>query len=270
MSEHTRRRRVNATDPTGRGTTAWLTAIRQRSIPTTPKLLLIVLTDYINGDDECWPGHTTIAPEVGVTPRTVQTILADLEFKGVIEREPRLQKGGRGRSTDLIRLRYQALAMRFPLIDQPEDVSPETDGPTGSSQQVSPETDDIPSSLLNQSVEPDARSTFDLFWSIYPRKLAKGAAKKAWLKAVRSTEADRIIEAARRYRDDPDRSDQFTAYPATWLNAERWDDDPPPKHTNGRSSTDAYEPMPHYDPETGTFRYGDWDPITQSFRDKVK
>jgi hypothetical protein len=37
-----------------------------------------------------------------------------------------------------------------------------------------------------------------------------------------------------RYRNDPNREPEFTAHPATWLNAGRWDDDPlPPRRTNG-------------------------------------
>jgi hypothetical protein len=35
---------------------------------------------------------------------------------------------------------------------------------------------------------------------------------------------DTIIAGAARYASDPNREDAFTAHPATWLNAERWDD----------------------------------------------
>lgn len=69
---------------------------------------------------------------------------------------------------------------------------------------------------------------FDTFWQEYPRKQAKGAARKAWSSAVRKERAVAIIEAARRYRDDPNRQDEFTPHPATWLNGERWSDVPMP------------------------------------------
>ena len=37
-----------------------------------------------------------------------------------------------------------------------------------------------------------------------------------------------IIEGATRYANDPNRHPSYTAHPATWLNAERWGDEPLP------------------------------------------
>ncbi len=78
-------------------------------------------------------------------------------------------------------------------------------------------------------------SDFDAFWFVYPRKESKGAARKAWTKAVSKASAAHIIAAAERYRDDPNREDGFTAHAATWLNGERWDDDPLPSRTDTMS-----------------------------------
>jgi len=70
---------------------------------------------------------------------------------------------------------------------------------------------------------------FDEFWKAYPKKVAKGDARKAWeqTKNIRP-ELAKILEAIR----DQSRSDQwmkaggqFIPYPATWLRAERWDDE---------------------------------------------
>jgi hypothetical protein len=64
------------------------------------------------------------------------------------------------------------------------------------------------------------------FWDAYPRKVAKGQARKAWRTAIRNRKAGpkEIILAAERYRDDRTRTAEFTAHPATWLNGERWAD----------------------------------------------
>jgi len=69
---------------------------------------------------------------------------------------------------------------------------------------------------------------FDVFWDVYPCRVAKKAAQRAWVTACRNTEPEIIIEGAKRYRDDPHRDAQYTAHPATWLNNERWFDDPMP------------------------------------------
>ncbi len=75
----------------------------------------------------------------------------------------------------------------------------------------------------------DADVWFAEFWTSYPRKAGKGAARTAWAKArKRGVPPERIVSGARRYAADPNRQEQFTAHPATWLNQERWDDDPLP------------------------------------------
>ena len=72
-------------------------------------------------------------------------------------------------------------------------------------------------------------SSFDAFWTAYPRKTAKGAATAAWVKALKKATAEEIIKAAHAYRDDPNREEGFTAHASTWLNQERWLDGPLPQ-----------------------------------------
>lgn len=74
--------------------------------------------------------------------------------------------------------------------------------------------------IVRKPVDPDPH--FEEFWKTYPRKAAKGAARRAWAKAVRIATPDDIIAGAARYAEDPHRDESFTAHPATWLNGERW------------------------------------------------
>jgi len=81
---------------------------------------------------------------------------------------------------------------------------------------------------------------FDNFWNAYQRKVAKGDARKAW-KALKPTEelAFQIIESVKQQallEDWQKDNGKFIPYPATWLRAERWNDeilgeeyDPEPK-----------------------------------------
>lgn len=68
------------------------------------------------------------------------------------------------------------------------------------------------------------------FWELYPRKVSKGAALKAWkqLGAGRPTQA--TLEAAlawQRTSEDWTRDDgQYIPYPATYLRGQRWLDEP--------------------------------------------
>lgn len=79
---------------------------------------------------------------------------------------------------------------------------------------------------------------FDHFWTAYPRKAGKGAARKAWAKAVTKTDTTTIIAAALQYSQDPNRDDEFTAHASTWLNAERWDDEPLPGKASEQSKSE--------------------------------
>ena len=75
------------------------------------------------------------------------------------------------------------------------------------------------------------KDLFDAFWNVYPIKVGKGAAIKAFEKAMRTTDADIIIKGALRYKLDPNRVQGYTAHASTWLNAQRWLDEPlPPRN----------------------------------------
>jgi uncharacterized protein YdaU (DUF1376 family) len=67
---------------------------------------------------------------------------------------------------------------------------------------------------------------FDDFWSVVPKKVGKGQARKAWKAALKKADAEAIISAMKRYAASrKGQDDQFTAHPSTWLNGERWADD---------------------------------------------
>jgi uncharacterized protein YdaU (DUF1376 family) len=63
---------------------------------------------------------------------------------------------------------------------------------------------------------------FEEFWKQYPRRVAKGEARKAYKKAIKKVDHGIIMAGLARYNPDPD----FTCHPATWLNQERWQDEP--------------------------------------------
>ncbi len=65
---------------------------------------------------------------------------------------------------------------------------------------------------------------FDEFWLAYPRKVGKGHARTAWQVAIRKEAPDLIIAAVRRCAWQ---FNQYDPHPTTWLNGERWTDEPP-------------------------------------------
>ena len=56
---------------------------------------------------------------------------------------------------------------------------------------------------------------FDEFWEAYPKKMAKGQARKAWVKAIKADTPQKIIDAAIAYTISQQGKDkQVIPYPA--------------------------------------------------------
>ena len=68
---------------------------------------------------------------------------------------------------------------------------------------------------------------FEDWWEICPRKIGKGAARKAFEKAFKATDEATLFLAMKSHADAmADKDPQFIPHPATWLNQERWTDEP--------------------------------------------
>jgi hypothetical protein len=77
------------------------------------------------------------------------------------------------------------------------------------------------------------RWNFDEFWTIYPHKVGKGAARQSFTKVQKSKSvsfAD-LMAGLRRYLAKTD--DRHWCNPTTWLNQERWTDQPAIGDQNG-------------------------------------
>ena len=78
--------------------------------------------------------------------------------------------------------------------------------------------------------DADTDADFDEFWSIYPKRVAKRAALKAWASATKRADVEDILTGARKYARHPDVTrdgGKFIKNPATWLNGDCWEDETP-------------------------------------------
>lgn len=134
----------------------------------------------------------------------------------------------------------QGLGTRFTADNQPPSRSPigrvgepigmdfgerQGDGSTSSSTSTSVEEDSI---VIAKAITPSKspKGDFEAFWNLCPRKIGKGAGRKAFFKALTKTDQQVLSAAMVRYavsrKGEPV---EFTVYPATWLNQERWLDE---------------------------------------------
>lgn len=68
---------------------------------------------------------------------------------------------------------------------------------------------------------------FESFWGLYPRRLAKKDAERAWLKIPPFKYID-VMHALKKHVlmwEQKGTEKQFIPYPASWLRGERWTDE---------------------------------------------
>ena len=222
----------------------------------TTKLVLMGIANH-QGDGGAWPAISTLAKYAGgVSRRTVQRSLADLVKTG--ELETTLQAGGSyGDQPNGKPNLYRVLVSCPPECDGSPNHRRKRDLLEGGDADVTGDIhdaggrrtrhggDDIhvaggmtptsPEPSIEPSIEPslnreDVKIAWTEFWEVYPRKAGVADAKKAFVKQF-TKYGHEVVEGARRFAQDPNLpvEKQYIPHPSTWLNQERWNDEPLPE-----------------------------------------
>jgi DNA-binding transcriptional regulator YhcF (GntR family) len=175
-----------------------------------------------NRTGESWWSHEAMAADLGVSRATVMRWLQKLEDAGHVTVERRVTEVGQ--TSNLYTVAGVA------NLQQP-----------GVAKMQHELTNNTQLQLTESQLQETKKGyvSFDAFWDVYPRRAGKQAARKAWDKAVKVTPAVIVLAGAAAFRDDPNREDEFTPHPATWLNQGRWDDDPLPARAGRKTTGEA-------------------------------
>ena len=189
---------------------------------------MLVIADHASDDGtEAWPSQATIAKKASCTIRTVQRSVNALCAEGYLRMEK--GKGGSINCREDRRPHRYTINLKKLRGDSETGREERDDFDDLNGATFTPDTGRL-LRPMNRPIEPSKETDrFDEFWSIYPLKVGKKKAQQAWVKALAEASAEEIVEGARRYREDPNRTPTFTAHPTTWLNAARWGDDPLPE-----------------------------------------
>lgn len=216
----------------------------------TGKSVILLMADFASDDGTgIWASKPTMAKELETTDRTIQrTIKALMDAGFVMQVGKRTHRNG---ETYEYKIVLEAVS-EMPLAKStpPTQRHPSTQNVEPETQDIAPDTVSPPTACHptpdrpsphgvthrhpNQSKpskEPSFMSVslkdeFDLFWAEVPKKVAKPKARAAFKAALKKKSAAEIITAMRRYAATRlGQDEQFTAHPASWLNAERWDDE---------------------------------------------
>lgn len=116
--------------------------------------------------------------------------------------------------------------------DNPSTDNPPTDNPPTKNNNLKEEQ---PKEVLPQpTVEVGLDEKFGEFWAIYPRRVERLDAQKAFRKAY-AQYGDVILTGARRLSQDPNLPPkQFVPYPASWLRAGGWENEPYPERQKSK------------------------------------
>ena len=229
--------------------------LRYKGLSSTAKLLWARLAQYAGKNGECFPSQKTLAEELGITERQIITMLKQLVAKGFIKQEKPKGLDKLVHKTS----RYYFLWHKYFDISQTSDgnqmCSPESEENfTSESEEnfTSSERESIekereykekedgslfPSPLKGKNLlkkNPPLKEKillleegFNKFWTIYPWKVAKAPAFKAWTKLCPDSSLLEIIlsavEAHKKTKQWQDK--QFIPRPLTWLNQKRWEDE---------------------------------------------
>jgi hypothetical protein len=182
-------------------------------------------------------GQQTLAADLNVTVRTIQSLLATLEPFGLM-----IEPGaGRGKPS-VYRIGSFASESESANAISPFDAEKAKCIASFNAETAKP------NSLFSELTPPRASKRmgdddgFAAFWQAYPRRVARGAAEKAYHRVIRNREATEaeVLAGAMRYAaqrggEDP----EFTKHPATWLNGKCWMDEAPLNSGRPRSYLDS-------------------------------
>jgi predicted transcriptional regulator len=77
--------------------------------------------------------------------------------------------------------------------------------------------------LENTKTKEKHSEAFETFWLLYPKRIAKADALKAWNKAIKKKTADELIGLTKAYSESKLPDMTYIPYPASWLNKELYE-----------------------------------------------
>lgn len=202
-------------------------AIRKKISANCPAALstYIVLLEFANWrDGKCKASQGRLATEAGITSRTLRKHLQSLEQLGILNCQPRQGQPTIYLVTQTLQTESEDLGNNF--LGSDTEVGKDFPGNLGNNFRHTKKKNIKIKEKENNYYPPD----FLELWSIYPRKKNKRDAALAW-KATRNERPDQeilmaAVERQKLSRDWRKDGGKFIPYPASWLRAGAWDDEP--------------------------------------------
>ena len=201
--------------------------MRDTTLPPRAKAVYLYMRSHADG----WELNTSsIAEALGMDRKTAQAAVNDLIDSGYLDR--RQKRGSDGRM----------VTVEYTIFAESQSVAQKTDSGNGVGKNSSTGGEKFPNSWgkngphkkTNKKTNKedyharDDDGGFDEWWEACPKKVGKGAARKAYQKAVKKADPATLLDGIRAAsmiwsRDKTEK--RYIPNPATWLNQERWEDE---------------------------------------------
>ena len=210
--------------------------VLKKSITAGAKLLYAILCNYAADKDHCWPSHGTLAERMSCSVSSIKNYINELVSENLI-----LVKHMKSRSSQYYILRPDDHVM----FRDTDPTSPQTNSDRG---QPNPgyinnfknikkeNTPPLPPKKPREEksapsaggVKSFSMQDFEDTWNLYPKKEAKGFARMAWIKLLKSGQLPSLQEITSSIRNFASTENwkreqgRFVPQMGNWLRGHRW------------------------------------------------
>ena len=177
------------------------------------KLVLLGIANHL-GDQGAWPSISTLARYANASERSVKRDIQELVQLGELKVE--LQNAP---TTQQYKTNLYWITISSGVTESTAGVTDWVSrGDSSGKSGVTPVgTQNIIRTIREPSLKSDLES-FDTFWTLYPKKVAKADALKAWKQVLKKKTADEMIGLTKAYSESKLPDMTYIPYPASWLN----------------------------------------------------
>jgi len=175
----------------------------------TKRLILILLANYCDDQNSCYPSYSHIAKLAGLKDtKHIASIVKEFEELGLLRIEKRYKEDGGNTSN------------RYHLTIRGEDNPPHGVETTTPLATTPPNTKDH-----TKDDKKEYMYDFNSFWKAYPRKENKHQALTKYKSIIKKYDQDKLYEMLERYVNDIEikkMEKKYIPHCSTWLNQKRY------------------------------------------------
>ena len=197
-------------------------AMKQQGLKPATKIVLYWLADHHNGETgKCFPSLARLCKVTEMGKTALVGHLDTLEKLGLIERLRKYDNNGAFKSTD-----YVLTLKDDTLVRNTDNPCSDSAPPLVRNANTNLVSNNLGSKPNTSSKDDEVNYYFDQLWALYPRKVGKGQARKAFKAASKKADFYDLLPKLMDYVQTLEGKDkQYIPHLATWLNGERWEDE---------------------------------------------